>query len=51
MIGTEEFNNESMRMNADSMICENNKEFKFKSFSLECFKLCSYENRKTGVKV
>ena len=32
------------------MICENNKEFKFKRFSEECFKLCSNENIKACVK-
>ena len=37
-------------MNAASIICDNNKELKFNSFSEELFKLCSYENRKTGVK-
>ena len=42
MIGTEESNNKSMRMNAASVICDNNKEFKFKSFAKKCFKLCSY---------
>ena len=35
MIGTEEFNNESMRMNAASMICGKNKEFKLKRFAGE----------------
>ena len=29
IIGTEESNNESIRMNAASMICDKNKEFKF----------------------
>ena len=29
IIGTEEFNNESMRINVASMICDKNKEFKF----------------------
>ena len=48
MIVTEEYNNESMRMNEDSMICENNKEFKFKRFSEQCFKLCSYKYRKSA---
>ena len=33
MIGTEEYNNKSMRMNETSIICDNNKEFKIKSFS------------------
>ena len=32
------------------MICDNNQEFKFNGFSEECFKLCSYENKQTGVK-
>ena len=32
MIGTEESNDESMRMNAASMICDKNKEFIFKGF-------------------
>ena len=39
-----------MRMNSDSMTCDNNKEFKYKLFSKECFKLCSFENRQTGLK-
>ena len=50
MIGTEESNNETMRMNAYSIICDKNKEFKFKGFSEECFKMCSCENIQTGVK-
>ena len=32
MIGTEEYNNGSMRINAASMICDNNKKFKFDFF-------------------
>ena len=39
-----------MRMNVASMICDKNKEFKFKSFSEECFKLCLSYNSKTAVK-
>ena len=50
MIVNEEYNNKSMRTNADSMICDKNQEFKFKSFAKEYFNLCSCENRKTGVK-
>ena len=50
MIGTEKPNNEIMRMNAASMICDKNQEFKFESFSKERLKLCLYENMKTGVK-
>ena len=50
MIFTEETNNEIMRMNTDSIICENNQEFEFKSFSEEYEILCSYENSETGVK-
>ena len=45
MIGTEEYNYKITIMSAASMICDKNKEFKFKSFAEECFKLCSYENR------
>ena len=33
MIGIEESNDESMRMNASSMICDKKKELKFKHFS------------------
>ena len=47
MIGTEESNNKSMRMNADLMICYRNKGFKFK----ECIHLCYYESIQMGVKV
>ena len=32
------------------MICDKNQEFKFKGFSEEWFKLCSYKNRQTGVR-
>ena len=32
MIGTEEYNNENIRINEASMICERKKEFQFKSF-------------------
>ena len=32
MIGTEEFNNESMKMNAVSIMCDKNKELKLKVF-------------------
>ena len=35
MIGTEESNNESKRTNTYSMICDSNKEFKFKSLTKE----------------
>ena len=51
MIVTEESNKYIMRMNSASMICEKNQELKFKMFAEECFKLCSYRNRKTRVKV
>ena len=50
MIATGKYNNWSMRMNAVSIICDNNKGLKFKSFSEECFKLCSYANMQTVVK-
>ena len=50
MIGTEESNNESMIINAGSIICDKNKQIKYNFFSEQCFKLCSYENGKTGVK-
>ena len=40
MLDTGESNNESTRTNADSMIYDKNKEFKFKSFSEKCFRLC-----------
>ena len=50
IICNEESNNESMMINAASMICDKNKEFKFKCFSEEFFKLCSYENIQTGIK-
>ena len=33
MMGTEESNNESMRMNAPPMICDNNKKIKSNCFS------------------
>ena len=39
-----------MTMNAASTICDKKKSFKFKTLSVKCFKLCSYENRQTGVK-
>ena len=48
MIDTVEYNHEMMRIDADSMICD--KRLKFKGFPEECFKFCSYLNRKTGVK-
>ena len=32
------------------MICDKNTGFKFKRFTKEYFKLCSYKNRQTGVK-
>ena len=32
------------------MICDKGKGLKLKSFSEECIKLCSSENRQTGVK-
>ena len=32
-----------MRINADSMVCEENKVFKFKSFAEEIIKLCYSE--------
>ena len=51
MLGTEESNNKSDRMNAYSMIYKNNKKLKFKKTSLECIKLCSFENRHIGVHV
>ena len=35
MIDTEEGSNESMIMNSASMICDKNKEFRFKSFAEE----------------
>ena len=44
MIGTEESNNVIMRANADSI-----KKIKFRINYEEWFKLCSYENRQTGV--
>ena len=50
MIGTEEENNEIMRMNAASMICDKIKGLKFKSVSEDFIRLCSSENRQTGVK-
>ena len=51
MIGTEKSNNESMIMNAASIICDTNQDFKFKSFAEECFRLCYYENRHLVQKV
>ena len=50
MIGTVEDNDESMRMNAASMICYKKKEFSFKSFSVDCIKLCLSENLYKDVK-
>ena len=50
IIDTENYNIESMRINAASIICDNNKSFKFDFFAEECFKLCSYQNWQTGVK-
>ena len=47
IIGTEEFNNESLRMNAAWMIYDNNKEYYFKSFLRGCFELWFYENLQT----
>ena len=41
MIGTAESDSESIRKNISSMICNKNKELKFKIFSKECTKLCS----------
>ena len=38
-----------MRINAASVICDRNKEYKFKGFSEEWLILCSYEDGKTGV--
>ena len=51
MLGTEEANYKNMRLDIASMICENNNNIKIKSFSKECIKLCSSENRHMGVKV
>ena len=51
MIGNEESNNQIRITNVDSIICDKNQEFKFTSFAKECFKLCSYEDMQTGVKV
>ena len=39
-----------MRINADSIIYDKNKEFESKNVSEECFKFFSFENRCTGVK-
>ena len=39
-----------MRIIAVSIICDNNKYFKIRSVSEECFKFCSYENREIVVK-
>ena len=50
MIGTEEYNNEIIRMNEASIICANNKWFKSKSFSEQYIKFCSYENFRMVVK-
>ena len=49
MIVTEESNNEILRMNSDSTICDKNQEFKFNGFAEECFNFCSYRNGKTGL--
>ena len=51
MLGTEEANYEKMRIDIASMICDNNDNIKIKSFSKECIKLCSSENRHMGIKV
>ena len=50
MIATEEYDTKSMKMNADSIIYDNNKGFRFSFFDEECFKLCSYEYIRTVVK-
>ena len=50
MIGTEEYNNKTTRMNKSSIICDKIKYLRSKSVSEFFFKLCSYENIKTGVK-
>ena len=50
MIGTEEYNNEIMRTNTASMMCDNNKELKFNIFAEEFIKPCSSENIQMGVK-
>ena len=50
MISTEESNNKSARINADSMICEKNKELKSNFFPGECSKLCSSKNRQMTIK-
>ena len=49
MIGTEESNNESTIMNADSIIYDKNKELKTRIFAEDWLNLCSYGNMKTGV--
>ena len=49
MLGTEKYNNEIMRMNATSMICDKNKGLKF-FFSEECINFCSSVNIQMGIK-
>ena len=51
MLGTKESNNERIKTNAASMICDKNKEFKFKSFAEDCFNFFSYQGREIVVKV
>ena len=51
MIGTEEYNNESMRMNSYSMICDTNRGLKLFFFAEECIKLCTSEGSQMSVKV
>ena len=50
MIGIEEYNNESIRMNTASRTCDNNKETKLKYLSKEFINLCYSENRQMSVK-
>ena len=49
MIGTEDYNNEIMIMNADSMIYDRSKEFNLNFFSEEWVNFCLWKNRLTGV--
>ena len=50
MLVNGKYNNKTTRMNKSSIICDKIKYLKSKSVSEFCFKLCSYENIKTGVK-
>ena len=49
-MGNEECNNQSIRINPASIICDKNEKLDLKIVAEELFKLYSYEKNQTGLK-